>query len=1289
MPAIIVPASRPSADSSCSRRTPLRPILSAAVLLASQLPCAALAQADSAPDWMNPTVTGINRMPPRAVRCVYPDATAALTRDARRSPYFAALNGAWKFHWVPKPADAPAEFFRAEFDDHAWATIDVPSNVELKGYGIPIYTNITYPWGVPPDPPYISADNNPVSSYRRTFQVPAEWAGRHVLLRFEGVESAFYVWVNGQAVGFSKGSRTDAEFDITPYVHAGENLLAVQVYRWSDGSYLEDQDFWRLSGIFRDVYLLAVGDVHLWDIEARPQLDVQCRDGVLEIEAQIRNFAATPGRATVEAELLSASGETVLKLAAADQTFGPNQIATVQLRQEIINPAKWSAETPKLYTLLVTLRDASGQVREVVPVRVGFRRVEIADGELLVNGKAVFIKGVNRHEHDPDRGHAIAVESMLADIRLMKQNNINAVRTCHYPNQPIWYDLCDEYGLYLIDEANIESHGMGYGERTLARRPEWRAAHLDRTIRMVERDKNHPSVIIWSLGNEAGFGPNFEATSQWIRKRDPSRPVHYERAGLEAATDIVCPMYPPPQALAEYAAKHHDRPYIMCEYSHAMGNSNGNLWKYWELIYSTKHLQGGFIWDWVDQGLRKPIPPRTVLRVKSGAVVTPGLAALRGHLEDGALAGSVTCVETPALNLIGPVTLEVVVKPSGPAEHAPYLAKGDTQFALKQTRDQVEFFVFAADGSRWHSATAALPADWYGRWHRVTGVYADDTVRLYVDGVERGAVAAPGGVNANRFPVTVGADAEHAERVSNALIREARVYGRALAADEVAADERPTSGLVLHFEAAVLEETADTWRGPRPGDDWFWAYGGDFGPPGTPSDDNFCCNGLISADRRPHPALAQVKKVYQSVQVRAEDLAQGRVRIKNGYDFTMLNDLVEGFWEVRADDQVVQQGKLDGLEIGPRDERIITVPFKAIAPEPGSEYFLDLSFRLRDERPWGPRGHEVAWEQFLLPVSAPATPVALGDSPAVVAKEDTEQVVLQAGATTWTISRRTGALKSCRRGDQEVLAAPLLPHFWRAPVDNDRGSNMAARLGVWREAGRNWHVGRVTVDHTDPRRVVVRAEGDLPDVDALLSVAYECFASGDLVVRMHLTPGERKLPDLPRFGMQLGVVGALDQMTWFGRGPEETYCDRRDARVGLYSGPVRAQYCVDYSEPGESGNKVDVRWVALSGSGPVGLLAVGVPLLSVNALPYATADLEGPKHPHEIEPGTFTTVNLDWMQIGVGGDDSWGALPHAEYRLPAQLYTYALRLRTYDRTQEQPAQLARQGLPGGGGVNGR
>ncbi|MBC7186416.1 MAG: DUF4981 domain-containing protein [Calditrichaeota bacterium] len=558
--------------------------------------------------WEDPSVFGINKEPPHATGVPFATQEQALSSSRGSSPLVLSLNGLWQFHWVRRPEDRPRDFYRPDFDASAWDSIPVPSNWQMHGYDIPIYTNVRYPF--PANPPHIPHDFNPVGSYRRTFALPENWAGRQVFVVFDGVESAFYLWVNGVLVGYSQDSRTPAEFNITGFLKPGENLLAVEVYRWSDGSYLEDQDFWRLSGIFRDVYLVARPMVYVRDFFVRTELDAAYRDATLRVTAKVRNNGpAGVKKPTLEAVLLDGiePGAPVLaKMTASTPYLESGAESTMLLRAELANPRKWSAEKPHLYTLVLTLKDAEGQVLEVIPSRVGFRSVEIKGGQLLVNGKPIYIKGVNRHEHDPDTGHYVTFESMVRDILLMKRFNINAVRTCHYPDAPAWYDLCDYYGLYVIDEANVESHGMGYDpERTLANKPEWRAAHLDRITRMVERDKNHPSVIVWSLGNEAGDGTTFEEASDWIHQRDPSRPVHYERAGTRPHTDIVCPMYPPLEHLVQYGSQDRDRPLIMCEYAHAMGNAVGNLQEYWEVIERYRNLQGGCIWDWVDQGLRK------------------------------------------------------------------------------------------------------------------------------------------------------------------------------------------------------------------------------------------------------------------------------------------------------------------------------------------------------------------------------------------------------------------------------------------------------------------------------------------------------------------------------------------------------------------------------------------------------------------------------------------------------------------------------------------------------------
>jgi beta-galactosidase len=551
------------------------------------------ADAQEVREWENPRLTGLSNQSPHATMVVCPDAATARkiqivdNRERVKSSFYRSLNGSWKYHYSSNQLARVPEFWSTNFDDRAWDKIEVPSNVELSGHGIPIYVNITYPWHKPWTPPFVPGDdpNNTVNSYRRTFDIPSDWSGRRVMLTFDGVNSFFDLWVNGQKVGMGKDSRTPVEFDITKFLKPGKNLVAVENFRWSDGSYLEDQDMWRLSGIFRDVYLWSPPDLHIRDFEVNTaSIDYSANVAQLSIRAMVENAGSQISASGLEATLIDPSGKAISTNSFAVSVPGHAE-SDLKLNISVRNAQLWSAEQPNLYKLLLALKNADGRVLEVIPVNVGLRTVQIRDGNLLVNGKRILIKGTDRHEFDADRGQAITPEIMERDIQMMKQFNINAVRCSHYPNQPAWYDLCDRYGIYLIDEANIESHGMGFAEKTLAKDPAFADAHMNRTVRMVERDKNHPSVIIWSLGNEAGSGPNFEATSAWIHQRDPSRPVHYEGAGMASYTDIVCPMYPGPRSLADYASKTQNRPYIMCEYEHAMGNGSGELCSYLNKIY--------------------------------------------------------------------------------------------------------------------------------------------------------------------------------------------------------------------------------------------------------------------------------------------------------------------------------------------------------------------------------------------------------------------------------------------------------------------------------------------------------------------------------------------------------------------------------------------------------------------------------------------------------------------------------------------------------------------------------
>ena len=565
------------------------------------------------PDWENPAVVGINERAPHPDIVPFADRNRAIQSDSRTSGFYRSLNGQWKFAWSRNPGKRPAGFYMEHYDVSGWDEITVPGSWQTQGYGTLLYTNITYPFEK--NPPYIHHHYNPVGSYKTDFFVPSKWEGRNVILHLGGVSSAMYVWVNGKKVGYSQDSKLPAEFDITKYLEPGENSLSVEVYRWSDGSYLEDQDMWRMSGIQRDVFLYSVPRLNLADYHVTAGLDSRYRHGRFSLEVAMNNSGEDTSTGRLTYELLDTGGQPVAT-GSRNYTVAPGDTEFLNFSAEIQNVKRWSAEKPNLYTLLLEYRNGDEQ-QERVSHHVGFRTVEITGGQLKVNGKAVLLKGVNRHEHDPVKGHTVNREDMIADIRKMKQFNINAVRTSHYPNDPYWYELCDRYGLYVVDEANIEAHGMGeydtpeYGYRmstTLARDPEWYHAHLERVKGVVERDRNHPSVIIWSLGNEAGHGENFRKSYEWIHDHDGTRPVQYEQAWKDDYTDLVVPMYHRIPEMKEFVNSGDARPMILCEYSHSMGNSTGNLVDYWNLIESEPQLQGGFIWDWRDQGILEELP---------------------------------------------------------------------------------------------------------------------------------------------------------------------------------------------------------------------------------------------------------------------------------------------------------------------------------------------------------------------------------------------------------------------------------------------------------------------------------------------------------------------------------------------------------------------------------------------------------------------------------------------------------------------------------------------------------
>ncbi|MDR0415246.1 MAG: DUF4981 domain-containing protein [Prevotellaceae bacterium] len=1010
------------------------------------------------PEWENPEIFGINKEPARATALPYGSEQQAVANVYAASPYYRSLDGEWKFSWHKKPADKPEGFYKADYDVSGWGFIKVPGNWELQGYGVPIYTNSTYPH--PVKPPFIDHSDNPVGCYVREFNVPAEWSERRVMLHFESGLTAMYVWVNGQYVGYSQVTKSPAEFDVTAYVKSGANKIAIEGYRWSDGAYLEDQDFWRLSGFDRSIYLYSVDQIRIRDFFAKADLDASYKNGLFSLDLTLKKYLEAAANVRAEVQVLDAAGKPVFSQAQPGAIArGAGAEAVLTFVGKVASPKLWSNETPYLYTLLITLKDKSGKTLEITSSKIGFRKVEIKKARLLVNGKAILVRGVNLHEHNPYTGHVQTEEMMRRDIALMKQNNINAVRTSHYPQPPLWYRLCDEYGLFVVDEANIESHGLGYGKENVANFPEWRDAHFDRVVRMMERDKNHPCVIVWSMGNECSNGKVFPEIYAWLKQRDPSRPVQFEQAGEAANTDIVCPMYPRIESMKRYAARTDvTRPYIMCEFAHAMGNSSGNFQEYFDIIATAPHMQGGFIWDWVDQGI---------------------------------------------------------------------------------------------------AAT-------------------DDSQRKY------------------------------------------------------------------------------------------WAYGGDIGGYRYTHDQNFCANGLVNADRTPHPGLNEVKKVYQDILFYPKDLSKGLITVENRFLYNNLKDY-DFRWELLRNGEKEAEGKLEEIVQAAGTKKEAKIPLPPVQMENGAEYFLSLYACTKTATEMIPAGHEVAREQMALSASSYiARPSA---APVVVetAYEDDNRIALKAGEASVTFNKRSGALESYMYRHKRLLSSPQ-PDFWRAPTDNDYGNRMQEISHIWQLAGKNKTLDTFLVSSAGGEAIVT-ASYTLNNVASSYTLQYTVSGSGAVRVKVAWRAGRKGLPEMPRFGMQMRVSADLDSFAYYGRGPWENYSDRNTSSfIGIYGSSV-AEQKFDYIRPQENGNKTDVRWLTLTNKDGFGLKVTGLQPLSVKVAHNPAEDLDfgitkKNSHPSDVTPRKEIFLNVDYRQRGVGGDNSWGALPHHPYRLLEEAYEYEYVIET-------------------------
>ena len=1175
-------------------------------------------------DWENPEIFERNQTRPHTPLASFNTIQEALQSHFKQSPYLQKLNGAWKFHWSAIPEEAPAQFYLADFDVSRWDDIAVPSCWQMQGFGHPLFRNVHQPF--PANPPFPPADYNPVGSYRRTFTLPESWAGRRILLHFEGVKSASYVWINGQEVGYHQGGMEMAEYDITDHVKSGENIVAVRVFRYSDGTYLECQDMWRLSGIYRDVYLLAVPQVHIRDYYIVTDLDRNYRNATFKIEADIQDHSAAAQGHQLRVQLYDPTGKAVFPKPLLQFISSPGPI---HLQQKVKNPLKWSAEYPHLYRVTLELLDPEGGIVEALAAKVGFRKVEVKNQAIYINGMAIKFNGVNSHVHHPETGRAMDVETMRKDLVLMKQFNINCVRTSHYPPNIEYLELADELGMYIVDEVNDESHATEY----VSKRPEWRAQYVNRAEKMVYRDRNHPSVVIWSAGNESGSGDNIAALIEAGKKIDPSRPawLYGGNEDLLPFEDIVGPRYPTPEFLernvAQVPRSQDPRPSFMDEYLAATGNSLGHLEEYWEVIFKYRRTTGGAIWDWVSPGITQPIQVTPGVGfdgyVMGRAHLVPGLFGhaldLSGHDEWVAL------YRDPRLDLAGiqELTLSLWLYPRRWNGTGSFITKGNRQFGLTQVnRDTVEFYVHS--GSR-HAVLAPLPRDWSYKWHHLAGIYDGSALRIYIDGRPVAAEPFAGPIDLSPFPLAIGKNTElhgqeHPGELCNAIIDRVAVAAKALDIQELYQGKIENPLLMLDFEEI-----------DNRGEFFSLGIGGR-------------TYGLIWPDRRVQPELYQLKKTPQPVKIEWLNSEKRLVKITNRHFFKNLKEL-DCRWTLCEDDQVLQSGQMT-LDIAPQKSRQIRVPYAEPDLQSGAEYRLLIRFALPQATDWAEVGHEVAWEQLPLSwfeQSVKSLPQH-GQAPVTVQQDDAS-IRLTGEGWEYLFDKKLGRIVEGHVNGKKLFAPGPQLNAWRAPISNELERQWGRRIIVdeYRAAGLDrleHRVDRIEVEQRDEGvSLFVITQASAPGFTATFINEYRyLFHPDGEILLQHEVHCSDDFPEwIPRLGLALTLPGEFDQMSWYGRGPFETYPDRKTgAKIGIYHGSVAEQF-VPYLIPQENGNKSDVRWAAFTNREGLGLFVSGDSLLNVSAHLYPLDNLDRAWYPFQLEKDRNVHVYIDHRVTGVGG----------------------------------------------------
>ena len=1226
----------------------------------------------------NPAIIELNQEPGHVPLVAFNNLDKALLNQRDQSQGYLSLNGAWKFYYSVNPDSIPVGFFQPGFDDKKWGSIKVPGNWEMQGYGDPMFRNVAQPFKT--DPPKVPHDYNPVGSYRTTFNVPSDWKGKKVFLRMDGSTSATFVWLNGKEVGYNQGANEPAEYNLTTLLVPGKNTLAIQVYKYSDGTYLEDQDFWRLAGIFRDVYLMATPSVHIRDYFITTDLDDQYRDADLKIKLALKNYLPeSKGGYRVRATLYGKNHQIIQEPIVSDiVNLSGSEDHEICLSAKVKNPEKWSAEYPNLYLLTFELISDGGKTEEVIRATFGFKESEIRHQVLLFNGVAIKLNGVNSHMQHPTLGHTMDVETIRKDFILMKQFNINCVRTSHYPPVQEYLDLADELGIYIVDETGDESHATEY----ISEKEEWRNAYVERVQKMVLRDRNHPSIIFWSAGNESGFGKNICEVIKEGKQLDPTRFWMY--GGNTEDTDwknevpceeIIGPRYPTPYELetriAQVPESQDPRPSFMDEYVAATGNGAGGLDEYWNLIYKYPRLSGGAIWDWMSPGITEKIrlvkdesPHQINTSIKGRAVFAQGkfgkAIEFNGHDQ------WVETYRDSALDITGnKLTLSFWVYPNQWNGNGTFLVKGDYQFGIVQ-KDEKTLQFYVTDEKK-NILEGSLPEGWTKNWHHVAGICDGEEMSLFIDGIKVASCPYSGKIINKPFPVSLGYSAEkdgseYTQNMSNARFDRVAIFDQPISVARLLSEDSPilknSSRLWLDFENEEIKgEYFSMGIGAR-------TY------------------GMVWPDRKPQPELWQAKKSAQPVHSVWLNKEKGIVEITNRFAFTNLSELECG-WELKADNTILQQGKLD-LNLKGGEKIVVTVPYQKPELKAEVDYRLLLSFRTKEDKFWAKSGYEVAWDQLDLPWK---TAFAVAEKKSVLTPlnviENDGKIIVEGSGFSYEFDKTTGNLVAMKYHGADLIQYGPVLNVWRAPLVNetDGWATVASQLkdrqpGMGNGPVNNWFslglnqlcfkLDHQTWSKNGDGDVIVQVDNHADGLNYHTAFSntfvYKITSDGGMEIRHTVIPHGIMPAWLPKVGVKWMLSHSFENVKWNGRGPFENYPDRKTgAKPGIYECPVN-QFCEPYLKPQDYGCRTDNRWVTFENKEGLGICFSGEQLFNFSAQIYDTDHLTRAQYPYQLKPSDAITFNFDYATSGVG---CTAISVLNEYRVLPGVYSFVSRVKPY------------------------